>query len=317
MGAALRVSNAYEGIHLHISGDTQSGKSAGAKTALKFLATNATMTKTFTPKAIFYAEGLLHEGMVVLCDDTTQGPEVAEVYRNILTSWDTGVERLTVNLGKGVELKVPKRVSLIMTNVDSVARETDDGQDESRYLTIEVKHSKDEMERIFQFVQGEAEAFNSDRLITLQCVWDAMPSMTVINLHRKFGFQGTMRESKRYLTMIQAHALLCGRDTTTEEDVSCVERLLTYSKKMVSSNIAPLTRNEEAFRAALTMEWERATDIGTRLKMTRDKVARAIRGQRGTLDSPTGGLLVKEARFELRRVKNVDENDVLEVRIRA
>jgi hypothetical protein len=51
--------------------------------------------------------------------------------------------------------------------------------------------------------------------------------------------------------------------------------------------------------------------------MTRDKVARAIRGQRGTLDSPTGGLLVKEARFELRRVKNVDENDVLEVRIRA
>jgi len=318
MGAAIRVSNAYEGIHLHISGDTQSGKSASAKMALKFLATSATMTKTFTPKAIFYSESILHEGMVVLCDDTTQGPEVAEVYRNILTSWDSGVERMTVSQGKGVALKVPKRVSLIMTNVDSVARETDDGQDESRYLTIEVRHSKEEMERIFQFVQGEAEAFNNDRLITLQCVWEvAMPGYTEIKLHRTFGFKGTMRESKRYLTMVQAHALLCGRDTTNEDDVQCVDRLLTYSKKMVSSNIAPLTRNEEAFRAALTMEWERAIDVGRRVKMTRDKVYRAIRGARGSLDNPTGGLIVKEQRFDVRLVRSDEETNYIEVRLRA
>jgi len=317
MGASIRVSNAFEGIHLHISGDTQSGKSAGAKTALKFLATSATMTKTFTPKAIFYAEGILHEGMVVLCDDTTQGPEVAEVYRNILTSWDTGVERLTVNLGKGVELKVPKRVSLIMTNVDSVARETDDGQDESRYLTIEVRRTTYEMEQIFKFVQTDAREFDVDQMTMLRMVWDNIPAMVNVKLHRVFDFQGTMRESKRFLTMVQAHALLCGREETNESDVEEIVKLMTYAKKMVNSNTAPLTRNEAALIATLTQEWEPCGDVAARLKITRDKLYIACRGKRGSFDNPTGGLVVKEPRFEVRVVKNPDISNVTEIRLRG
>ena len=317
MGAALRVRNAHEGMHLHISGDTQSGKSAGAKTALKFLAKEATMTKTFTPKAIFYAEGILHERMVVLCDDTTQGPEVAEVYRNILTSWDSGVERMTVNQGKGVELKVPKRVSLIMTNVESVAQVSDDGQDESRYLTIEVRHTNDEMERIWKFVQLEAQPFDKGRMTLLHMVWDEMPLDVDIALHKEFPFKGTMRETKRFATMVQAHALLCGRQTTSDADITAVENLLSYSKKMISSSIAPLTRNEEALRATLTPEWEPCPDVAARLKITRDKLYVAIRGKNGSFENPTGGLLKKEARFEAKQASNPDESNVRYIRLRG
>ena len=318
MGASLRVSNAFEGIHLHISGDTQSGKSAGAKTAMKFLAQNATMTRTFTPKAIFYSgeDGSLHEGMVVLCDDTTQSPEIAEVYRNILTSWFDGVERDSVNMGKKVTLKVPARVSLIMTNVESVARETDDGQDESRYLTIEVRRTVEEMERIFQFVQEEAREFDVNQMIMLRMVWDNMPAQTDIKLHRKFEFQGTMRESKRFLTMIQAHALLCGRDTTNESDVDEVSKLMTYAKRMVNSNTAPLTRNETALLATLTPEWETCPEVSARLKTTRDKIYIAIRGNRGSFDNPTGGLLKKEPRFETKVTSEVGETNLRLIRLR-
>ena len=311
MGASLRISNAFEGIHLHISGDTQSGKSAGAKTALKFLASGATMTRTFTPKAIFYAgeDGSLHEGMVVLCDDTTQSPEIAEVYRNILTSWFEGVERDSVNLGKKVTLKVPKRVSLIMTNVESVARETDDGQDESRYLTIEVRRTQQEMERIFQFVQEEAREFDVNQMTMLRMVWDNIPGMVDIKLHRKFSFQGTMRESKRYLTMIQAHALLCGRETTNESDVDEINKLLTYSKKMVNSNTAPFTRPEQALQAALTQEWEDGLELCKRTGMTRDKLHRAARGQKGSYENPTGGLMMKDPKFETKIVSSSEESN--------
>jgi len=319
MGASLRVSNAFEGIHLHISGDTQSGKSAGAKTALKFLAAGATMTRTFTPKAIFYSgeDGSLHEGMVVLCDDTTQSPEIAEVYRNILTSWFEGVERDSVNFGKKVTLKVPKRVSLIMTNVESVARETDDGQDESRYLTIEVRRTQEEMERIFQFVQEDAREFDVNQMIMLRMVWDIILAQVDVKLHRRFAFQGTMRESKRFLTMIQAHALLCGREETNEDDVNEVGKLMTYAKKMVNSNTAPLTRNETALLATLTPEWERCPGVAARLKTTRDKIYIAIRGNRGSFDNPTGGLLKKEPRFETKVTSEVGETNVRLIRLRG
>jgi hypothetical protein len=309
MGASLRVLNAYEGIHLHISGDTQSGKSAGAKTALKFLPNDMAMTKSFTPKAIFYGakKGLIHPKMIVFCDDVTQDKEVAEVYRNILTSWDTGVGRLTVNKGDAEEISVPARVSLIMTNVDSVARETDDGQDESRYLTIEVRRTMEELEQIFKFVQMDMKNFDKSQMDMLRMVWDIMPMDIEIKLHRKFPFQGTMRESKRYLTMIQSHALLCGRDTTQESDVDEVDKLLTYSKKMVNSNTAPLTRKEQALLATLTQEWEPVNDVAARLKVTRENLYRAIRGRDGSFDNPTGGLIMKEPRFEFKTQSSDDE----------
>ena len=316
MGAALRVRNAHEGIHLHISGDTQSGKSAGAKTALKFLAKEATMTATFSPMAIFYSEDILHERMVVLCDDTTQGKEVAEVYRNILTSWEEGVTRRTVSNHKGTDLKVPKRVSLIMTNVDSVARETDDGQDESRYLTIEVRHTPIEMERIWKFVQTEATPFDKERMTVLHLVWDEMPSDVDIILHKEFPFKGTMRETKRFATMVQAHALLRNSPTTSDVDIDAVEQLLTYSKKMVNSNTAPLTRNEEALLNTLTKEWEVCKDVAARLKITQDKLYVAIRGKNGSFDNPTGGLLKKEARFEVRQTNNPEEANAKSIRLR-
>ena len=318
MGASLRVLNAYEGIHLHISGDTQSGKSAGAKTALKFLPNDMAMTKSFTPKAIFYGakKGLIHPKMIVFCDDVTQDKEVAEVYRNILTSWDTGVGRLTVNKGDAEEISVPARVSLIMTNVDSVARETDDGQDESRYLTIEVRRTMEELEQIFRFVQTEMKTFDKSQMDMLRMVWDIMPMDIEIKLHRKFPFQGTMRESKRYLTMIQSHALLCGRDTTQESDVDEIDKLLTYSKKMVNSNTAPLTRAELALKTALTQEWEDAKSLSVRTKMTRDKIYKAARGREGSFDNPTGGLIVKEPRFETRTISTESESNMREFRMR-
>jgi len=316
MGAALRVSNAMEGIHLNVRGDTQTGKSAGAKMAMKFLSRADISVQTFSPMAIYYSEDVLHEKMVVLSDDTTLSKEVIEVYKVILTSWKDGCTRRTVANHKGADLKIPKRVSFIMTNIDGVAQESDEGQADSRFLTLEVRHTADEMAVIWEFMKTVA-PIDMERLTMLQCVWECMPYDTFIDTsHVNIPYKNTVRESTRYVTMLQAHALLCARDHVNAEDIDAIDKLLTYSKKMVNSKTAPWTRNEEALRSALTQEFETGAAICKRTGMTRDMLHRACRGQRGSYDNPTGGLIAKEPRFETKLVSSPEETNLRMYRIR-
>ena len=50
----------------------------------------------------------------------------------MLTSWFTGVDRGSVTNQDARTLHIPARISLILTAVENMVRETDEGQDESR-----------------------------------------------------------------------------------------------------------------------------------------------------------------------------------------
>ena len=65
VGATFHLDNADEPIHLHVGGTTQSGKSDSVKTALKFIHPNDKLTRTFSPKWIYYAKMDVHENMML------------------------------------------------------------------------------------------------------------------------------------------------------------------------------------------------------------------------------------------------------------
>ena len=292
MAASFKLQNPDEGIHLHVTGSTQSGKSDSVKTGLKLVSMNDQMTKTFSGMYLFYAaeKNLLHENTIIFSDDTQFSEEVMGLLRNLLTSWDTGVTRGTVKNQGAIDLNVPRHISLILTSIETVSKLDIEGQDASRFLTMDIRRTQQQQDAIWDFIQSEKENITSE-LYVLHRIWDAIPERKV-SIPMKIAPRVTIRESKRFLTLAKCHALLCNRDTVTDEDISEVEKFLTYSKPMLDATTPALTRSEQAVYDAL-VKLGRATieqlQIGA--KVSDPTVRRALHGRDGTIDKPKGGLL--------------------------
>ena len=291
--AALYITNINNGINLHISGKTQSGKSDAVRHALKFLPDTLKYSGTFSRLALYHSKKF-HDGMIVFSDDTTFDPDTAAILRGILTAWDEGSERETLVGKEWVTVKVPKRLNMILTSVESVSRESDDGQDESRFLTLEILRDAESERAIRKFMQLPKTDI-SGNLAIIQAVWSQIPK-TDITLHKAIETDLPFREFSRYLSMIKAAALLHNRTTTTNDDIRFVDLLLTRSRPMLSSDIAGLTKNEKAVMEYLKGDPAVRTmkEIQGALGMTLNNVYRALRGRVGTFQNPTNGLLMKD-----------------------
>jgi len=293
--ANMRVLNAKDGIHLHIMGTTQAGKSDSVKAAMQFIHPDDRLIKTFSMKYLFYAAEELHPNTIVFSDDTVFEPETASLYRNMLTSWHTGVNRGTVVNHTKKDLHIPPRVSLILTSVESVVLETDDGQDESRFLTLEVRRTPEQMAAIREFIQEDPQDIKPC-LDLIYTIWASITPRNV-KIHKTVEKDIPIREFKRYLTLVQAHALLCNRATTTDEDFDAIDKFLTYSKPMIDSTTPAYSRKESAVLGCLSTTPKPVAQLETEAKMSIQDVYRAIRGREGTFQKPKGGLMLKERRL--------------------
>ena len=105
--------------------------------------------------------------------------------------------------------------------------------------------------------------------------------------------------------LILARALLFGRMTTTDDDVDTVDYLVGLTRRMLEAEIAGLTQTERAVqqvlhdRAAKNQTTMTVGGIQTEIQRPLQSVYRALRGNDGTFDKPTGGLLVKDKRVQL------------------
>lgn len=297
VAASFRLQNPDEGLHLHVAGDTQSGKSGSAKASLTLIHPNDRITRTFSPRWIFYADGEIHENTILFSDDTVFDEDVAEVYRNVLTSWHDGVLHGTVINQAPKNLTIPRHVSLVLTSIESVCKTTADAQDESRFLTLEIHRSADQEREIREFIQQKKEDV-SHHIRVIHEVWNIIPKKPVI-LHKSFDNEFPVREFKRYLTLLKCNALLYNRDVTTEQDVEDVKAFLSYSKPLIDSKTAAYTRNERAVIDALNGVWQTPNDLKKGTGMPQASIFRALRGKAGTFERPEGGLLVKDKALEM------------------
>lgn len=292
ISASFRLKNPDEPIHLHVAGQTQSGKSDSVKTALKFIPKDDQLTRTFSPKWIFYAGADIHANMMIFSDDTMLNQELSEVYKNILTSWHDGVKRGTVTpTGQARDLEVPRHVSLILTCIESVCEESADGQDESRFLTMEIRRSPEDDRQIRAFIQ-EKKPDIIQELEIIRGIWGIIP-VREIKLHKRLDVDIPVRDFKRFMTLVKCHALLCNRDQTTDEDIDAIEKFLNYSKPMLDSTTAAYTRPEKVVFSVLTNKKQTMNEISSLTNLAFLQVVRAIRGGRGSFADPRGGLLAK------------------------
>jgi hypothetical protein len=290
--ASYRALNVDEGVHLHVQGTTQSGKSDSVKTALKFIHPMNKLTKTFSDKYLFYAENAVPENTIIFSDDTVLPENTKGLFRNILTSWNEGVCRGTVISQKPVEQKVSRHVNLILTSINEVVEESEDGQDESRFLSLEVRRSPEDESAIRKFVQEPKEDI-SQELKIIHKIWEIMPVHT-IKSHRTIDKAIPIRDLKRYLTLMKSNAILSNRDETTEEDVSEVEQFLSYSRPMIDATTSAYTRKELAVKGIMRDTWLSVEEIQKITGLTTLNVYRALRGKTGTFNNPSGGLLAKD-----------------------
>ena len=266
---------------------------------------------------LFHASktGDLHERMLIFSDDTMLSEDVAQLYRNVLTSWYTGVDRGTVVNHEPKTLHIPARVSLILTSVESVVQETDDGQDESRFLTLEVRRTADQMKAIREFIQQDHPDIKPD-LDVIHVVWTLITPKDV-KIHRAIERNVPIRELKRFLAMVQSHALLCNRTTTTNEDFTAVDQFLTYSKPMIDSETPAFTRKEYVVLQCLSSKPMTVPDIVDATGMSILEVYRALRGTRGSFSNPSGGLMQKEPRLIHTEERSETQNNVHTFKLKA
>lgn len=294
------VINADTGIHLHISGQTQCGKSASVKTALRFIPPKNKQSRTFSKMWLFYAGDKIKPKTVLFSDDTIIDPQLGEIFRNILTSWHTGVTRGTVIKNAAQDLKIPLRISLILTSIENVTNKSDDAQDESRFLTVEIKRTQDDILAIQEFSQLPQPDI-SHELTIINLIWDIIQPAE-ITLHKKVSKpEMTIREFKEFLSLIRANALLHNRTITIDQDIEEIEQLLTYSRPMKKANIAGLTPNEKAVLQAIEENEHKWTDVSIiqeKTKLPTASVYVALRGKSGSFTNPTGGLMTKEGNLQ-------------------
>lgn len=300
IAASYHVSNIDEGIHLHVNGTTQSGKSDSVKASLKFIHPNNKLTRTFSDKWLFYAKDQLKENMMVFSDDTQLSPDAIGLFRNILTSWDAGVIRGTVINHKSEDLMIPRHVNLLLTSIDEVVEESEDGQDESRFLSLEVRRSTEDEKAIRKFVQ-EPKVDISIHLRTIHKVWEIMP-VTDVKLHPVMDKEVPIRDFKRYLALIKCNAILHNRTETTDKDCKDIDKFLTYSRPMVDATTSAYTRKERAILGILKdKKWVTVETIQSETRLSLLNIYRALRGRKGTFEKPDGGLMAKEKRLQIQQ----------------
>jgi hypothetical protein len=139
----------------------------------------------------------------------------------------------------------------------------------------------------------------SATLQIVHAVWDCIPE-TVVAFHREIEPEPSvpLREWARYLDLIRAHAVLSGRSTTNDEDITAVNYLVNLSRRMISAEIAGLTHTERVVQQVIYERRDRGLapmtvgEIQNEIGKPVETVCRALRGRAGSFDRPTGGLLV-------------------------
>ena len=302
------ITNSDEGLHIHVAGKTQTGKSRCVETALPFTKKEMQITQTFSEKWIFYASrtGELVGKQFLFSDDTRFSEEMAELYRNILSSWATGVHRGTVNTNREAEtLYIPPRITLILTAVDTVSKLSDDGQDESRFLTLEIRRTHEDEERIKEIMQQEKPDISHEMEI-ISAVWELIPEIEV-KIPFLFKTSLTLREFNKFMAVVRASALLHNRVIASSDDVKFANELFTYCRQMIRGDISGFTRNEKALIQLLNENcgnggrYLTTADISKECNIPNSSVYSALRGKNGSFEKPNGGLVTKNVSIDIRR----------------
>jgi len=319
--AAGFVKNNDEGLHLYISGDSGLGKSESVKQALSLIPEGHVICGGFSRKGLIYLAEEMNPCTIVLMDDHTYDEDEAGIYRAMLAGWREPTRYYTVDR-KSKTIHLKERITQIVTSADGLAEVNSDGQNESRFCTIEIRRSEDQMKEIMKFIRAEKIPISNDDRKLLESAWKF-----IINNPRniEIPFSGDIliddsavykiREFKKFLCLIRASAILHGRDIASQEDFNKATKLWTYLLLMLDNETAGFSKSENTVFQKLTElssggKRVYLSSLKTTLsKMREPNIYRALRGRVGTFTNPTGGLLSKVRGMSIEKYYNKDTGE--------
>lgn len=300
------VENSDEGLHIYVSGASGLGKSDSVKAALKLLPQSHVKAGQYSRKALLYTAGLFSEGTVVFRDDHVLNEDEAGIFRAILASWRERSLYTTVDKLAPKIIEIPPRITQITTSVDGLANDDSEGQNESRFITIEIRRTPEQLHQIIEFIKNPPPPTNERVLQIIGLVWGIIveqrrsveiPFLNEIEVEESA--ISKFREFKKFLSLIRSLALLHGRTIATYEDFEEAQHLWSYILVMIDNEIPGLSKNEEIVFAKireLSQGGKRVELSALRKALPRlqdESVYRAFRGKGGSFSNPRGGLLCK------------------------
>jgi hypothetical protein len=319
--AAGFVANNDEGLHLYIAGASGLGKSESVKHALSLIPGEYVVSGGFSRKGLLYLSEKMLACSIVLMDDHCYDEDEAGIYRAILAGWREPTNYYTVDRSsKTVHLK--ERITQIVTSADGLAKVSSDGQNESRFSTIEIRRSDEQMKEIIKFIRSEQKTISKEDKDLIWSAWKFIinnpwkihiPFSDSIRIDDSAIYR--IREFKKFLCVIRASALLHGREYATQDDFNKASKLWTYLLLMLDNETAGLSKNEIAV-------FEKITELskgGKRVYLSKLKAAlpnmrepniyRSIRGKDGSFTNVTGGLLSKIRGMSIEKIYDKENGE--------
>lgn len=141
-----------KGLHIHLRGESAAGKSDAASNFINRTPKRLTIDADLTPRALYYAARGSEPGSTANVDDIQWTESLVNMFKRSTTAFQEGAELLTVVDGKPLKLKIPPRMSFIMSSVDSQA----DEQARDRTVAVDVDSSPARIEQIKLYMAAQA-----------------------------------------------------------------------------------------------------------------------------------------------------------------
>lgn len=298
------IANADEGLHLYIAGSSGVGKSEGVKQSFQLFPSSYIIKGSFSRKAILYLAEKMVPGSILFHDDHIIDEDEAELSRGILASWKDGWNYYTVDKQIAKGIAIPKRISRIITNAESLSDNDSDGQDESRFITIEISRSKYDMRKIIEFINTPDKPDISHECVIARRIWSHIigKNATVTIPYQKDIYVDDsaitkIREFKKFISAIRSIALLNGRTEATTGDFYDACSMWGYVTVMQDNEGAGLTRIERIVFDTIAASQNKTillSELCNKLSTIKQpNIYRALRGRDGSFENVKGGLLSK------------------------
>jgi len=296
------IANPNIGLHLHVTGPSSTGKSDSVKAAMRLLPDEYRIIGSFTRKAVIYKMKELSPGSTILHDDHVADEDEMELNRAIISAWSDGYDYISVMDGETHTVRLPARINRVITNTTNISSELSAGQDDSRFITIELSRNKQTAELICDFIQEEHQFPEHDAAVCrmiFKIITQAKPTVSIPKLVNIIDPR-QIRRVKQEMSALKAITVLNGRTTATDADMKDANIYLGFTRRMLSPEIPGLGKNERELysavysyfvREGLNRTSMRLTTLKERSQVPESRFYEALRGNKGTFESPTGGLL--------------------------
>lgn len=260
-----------QGVQPALTGNKGAGKTSAAKAAVHLFPREYLLTSTFSNKALFYAD--LKPGMILFSDDTTLTPDMTDLIKRCMSSFQEETEYRTVD-GK---LKprvytIPPRTMFLFT---SLGDQGDDQLNDRQFkIGVETDERKDEDYETFlkrKATEGEPDyPLTRDVLVCRAMVLEVKRRLFRVRMpffkYVSFEDKSNRRIMRNFVDFIAAVAALRFMQRQQSEPDEAGVITLTATTEDMQTAAALFKSNEDTRKLGLTKEeralWQYIADQG-------------------------------------------------------